>query len=204
MEIDVIAQVAALRLSELLRIVSCKTERIFNKIITEKKKHVCSSWHFCTAAAGSSWWLKEKEKQQVGCFVIDYTATEEKATCLSLLPCIIYSLPPQLLAEMYYCTISPSFALTFDDLYSINNFALLDAARNELNCLMKQLTKLILARRVLSLVHWNLQTFPLYPLFLVFAVWFCQKLIFSPHRTECLITTRCICLPLSSTWMSGF
>lgn len=48
----------------------------------------------------------------------------KKGTCLSLLPCIIYSLPPQLLAEMYYCTISPSFTLTFDDLYSINKFAL--------------------------------------------------------------------------------
>lgn len=55
-------------------------------------------------------------------------------TCFSLLPCIIYSLPPQLVTENYFCTISPSFPLIFYDLYSINYLTLLDTSRNELKC----------------------------------------------------------------------
>lgn len=88
------------------------------KLIGEKKKHMCSIWYFCTAVTASFCWLEEKYKQQVGCFNFDYIATEEIGTCLSPLPCIIYSLPPQLVAENYFCTISPTFPLIFYNLYS--------------------------------------------------------------------------------------
>lgn len=55
MEIDVIAQVTALRISELLRTINGKQRGYSTKLNRQKKKkHMCSIWHFCTAAAGFS------------------------------------------------------------------------------------------------------------------------------------------------------
>lgn len=159
------------------------------KLISEKKKHVCSVWHFCIAAAGSSCWLEEKYKQQVGCFVFDYTATEKREHAfLSYLASFIVCLHSWWLRCITVLFLQASlWPLMICILLTIS----LSLMRREINYIswLKQGTKLILARWVPSLVHWDLQSFPLHPLVLGFVVLFWQKLfIFFFHRTECLVT----------------
>lgn len=140
------------------------------KLIREKKKHVCNIWQVCIAAAGSSCWLEEKYNQQVCCFVFNYTATEKREHgFLSYLASFIVCLPSWWLRCITVLFLQSSlWPLVICILLTI----LLSWMSQEINWIawLKQGTKLIPGRWVLSLVHWDLQTFPLHPLFLGFAV----------------------------------
>lgn len=102
----------------------------------------------------------------MGCFVFNYTVTEEREHAfLSYLASFIVSLCSWWLRCLTVLLLQASlWPLMICILLTI----LLPQMRQEINWIawLKQGTKLILARWVLSLVHWDLQIFPFHPLFL--------------------------------------
>lgn len=209
MEIDVIAQVTVLRVSELLRTVNGKTERILNKINQEKEKACVQHLAFLHSCCGVLLLIRRKIQTagrllslQLHC----HTHTQKKETYFFLLPYIIYSLPPQLVTEMYYCTISPSFPLTLDDLYSINYLALSDVSRNSLNCFTEKRDRTNTNKVSTITCLLRLANIPSLPTIPQLCCMVLTKILFFSSTTgqNVSLCTRCTFLPLSSTWMSGF